>query len=148
MRSDSDIPIYPPFNPLDKRNLGESASNALLNTPISPLPPKPFIGAGVYAIYYKGDFPAYKLLSEYNKTAKRYIPIYVGKAVPKGSRKGIQGDNTNPGKALYERLKKHSESIASANNLYLKDFFCQFLSVDDIWIPLTETVLITKFEPL
>src|ERR1700693_2811640 len=33
-----------------------------------------FYGSGVYAIYYKGNFPAYRAIS------KREHPIYVGKA--------------------------------------------------------------------
>ena len=50
MANRNDYPIYPPFNPLDKRHLGESAANALLESEVFPLPPEPFIGAGVYAL--------------------------------------------------------------------------------------------------
>ncbi|MBL0382473.1 MAG: Eco29kI family restriction endonuclease [Desulfofustis sp. PB-SRB1] len=39
------------------------------------------------------------------------IPIYVGKAVPPGARKGNFGLNIDPGLALYRRLKEHTESI-------------------------------------
>ena len=45
-----------PFNPLDKRHLGESVASAMLKSPIHPLPPEKFKGAGIYAIYYTGDF--------------------------------------------------------------------------------------------
>ena len=51
-----------PFNPLDKRHLGESVAEALLQTVPVALPPDPFIGAGVYALYYVGQFPAYSQL--------------------------------------------------------------------------------------
>ena len=47
-----------PFNPLDKRHLGESVASAMLKSPIHPLPPEKFKGAGIYAIYYTGDFEA------------------------------------------------------------------------------------------
>ena len=48
----NDKKLIKPFNPLDKRNLGESVANALIETQIQPLPPMPFVGAGVYAIYF------------------------------------------------------------------------------------------------
>jgi hypothetical protein len=54
----------PAYNPLDKRNLGVSVADALLAKALGPLPPEePFIGAGVYAIYYTGGFPAYGQIS-------------------------------------------------------------------------------------
>lgn len=60
-------PASKPFNPLDKRNLGESIADALLNTEIQPLPPEPFTGAGVYVLYYTGSFSAYGQLVEINR---------------------------------------------------------------------------------
>ena len=36
-----------PFNPLDKRHLGESVASAMLKSPIHPLPPEKFKGAGI-----------------------------------------------------------------------------------------------------
>ena len=77
----SDIPVITPYNPLDKRNLAESVASAMLHTPVQKLPPEPFIGAGVYAIYYKGDFEPYRKLVELNQDGWN-VPIYVGKAVP------------------------------------------------------------------
>ncbi|MBE6950580.1 MAG: Eco29kI family restriction endonuclease [Ruminococcaceae bacterium] len=148
MAKKHDYPEFKPFNPLDKRHLGASAANALLESPICPLPPEPFIGAGVYAIYYKGEFPAYELLSELNKDERYLYPIYVGKAVPEGARKGGQGDDVDPGKALYKRLNEHAKSIQAVENLDLSDFRCRFLSVDDIWIPLAESMLIERFKPV
>ena len=52
MAKKSDYPVFEPFNPLDKRHLGASVANALLESDTYPLPPDPFIGAGVYALYY------------------------------------------------------------------------------------------------
>jgi len=138
-----------PFNPLDKTNLGESVAKAVLQQPIGLLPPvKSFIGAGVYAIYYEGDFQLYKDISEQNKKDLYGWPIYIGKAVPAGARKGGYGLGADPGLALYKRLTEHATSIEQAENLSLKDFRCRFLVVDDIWIPLAESLLIEMFSPL
>ena len=49
---------------------------------------------------------------------------------------------------MSKRLSEHSKSIDQANNLDLKDFACRFLVVEDIWIPLAESLLISKFSPL
>jgi hypothetical protein len=138
-----------PYNPLDKMNLGGSVADAMLESAIHPLDGlEPFNGAGIYAIYYTGDFEAYKPLSTKNKGGKFETPIYVGKAVPPGARKGNFGLDSEPGQALYKRLHEHTESVKSANNLKIKDFFCRFLVVDDIWIPLGEALLIAKFAPI
>lgn len=136
-----------PFNPLDKKNLGTSVAEALLDQEIESLPPQPFNGAGIYAIYYNGNFPPYKKISIKNKD-KEATPIYVGKAVPAGARKGGFGLGENPGDVLFKRLKEHAQSIEQATNLKLNDFLCKYLVVDDIWIPLGESLLIEKFKPL
>ena len=137
-----------PFNPLDKRNLGEGVAKALLMRPVVPLPPPPFIGAGIYAIYYVGDFPEYRDLAKRNKKGDLDWPIYVGKAVPPGARKGGFGLDSDPGQALSKRLAEHAESIRQVNNLSLEDFTCRYLVVDDIWIPLAESLLIERFSPV
>ena len=137
-----------PYNPLDKRNLAKSVTENLLNRDIEPLPPRHFDGAGVYTIYYVGDFDLYKPIAFANRGGNFSQPIYVGKAVPKGSRKGGGFLSENTGHVLYERLSQHGESVASVNNLQLSDFFCRYLTVDDIWIPLGESLLIEMFKPL
>src|ERR1019366_10718199 len=76
------------FNPLDKTNLAESVSDHLLKRPIVQLPPSRFRGAGIYALYYVGEFPAYKKIVETVADDEKAIPIYVGKAVTQGARKG------------------------------------------------------------
>ena len=128
------IPVIEPYNPLDKRNLGASVAATMLAAPIHSLPPEPFIGAGVYAIYYRGDFAPYRRLAELNRDAYK-VPIYVGKAVPAGARKGGLGMNVDHGLALYNRLSEHFTSISKAANLNEGDFVCRYLVVDDIWIP-------------
>ncbi len=138
----------PAYNPLDKRNLGISVADALLTKPLGPLPPEEsFIGAGVYAIYYKGGFPAYHPISLMSKP-QRETPIYVGKAVPAGARKGGFGLDVATGTVLYNRLAEHADSIGHAKNLDRADFLCRYLVVDDIWIPLGESLLIQMFSPV
>lgn len=140
--------IIKPFNPLDKRNLGESVADALLQTEPCQLPPDTFIGAGVYAIYYTGSFSAYGQLAEINRDNKFKCPIYVGKAVPPGARKGGLGMEVEHGQALFKRLDEHAKSIEAAKNLDISDLYCRFLVVDDIWIPLAESMLIERFKPV
>jgi Eco29kI restriction endonuclease len=141
--------VQEPFNPLSKKNLGLSVADAMLSKPVEPLPPpKPFEGAGIYALYYLGDFSAYKPIADKNKNNKLTCPIYVGKAVPKGARKGGFGLDAKPGKVLYQRLCEHAKSIAKTRNLKPADFCCRYLTVDDIWIPLGESLLIETFSPL
>ena len=138
----------PEYNPLDKTNLGISVADALLAKPLGKLPPEePFIGAGVYAIYYSGSFPAYKSISLKTKR-ERETPLYVGKAIPAGARKGAFGLDVKAGTVLYGRLAEHAESIRQAKNLDLADFSCRYLVVDDIWIPLGESLLIQMFSPV
>lgn len=141
-------PASEPFNPLDKRHLGESIADALLSTETQSLPPELFTGAGVYALYYTGSFSAYGQLAEINRDGQFRSPIYVGKAVPAGARKGGLGFEVEHGQALYKRLFEHAESIKAANNLEITDFYCRFLVVDDIWIPLAESMLIERFKPV
>ncbi len=138
----------PLYNPLDKRNLGKSVVDALLATGVKPLKDVgTFKGAGVYAIYYTGNHPAYEKLAKINTKAAR-VPIYVGKAIPKGGRKGASIDSSQESQALSARLQEHASSVAIATNLSLDDFSCRYLVVDDVWIPLGETLLIQKYHPV
>jgi hypothetical protein len=138
-----------PYNPLDKRNLGNSIADALLEKPVVPLSTiKPFNGAGIYAIYYTGKFPAYQRITAKNKDNQFNLPVYVGKAVPAGARKGGFLD-VDPGPVMYRRLSDdHAKSIQQVNNLELTEFHCRYLVVDDFWIPLAESLLIDMFSPL
>ena len=90
---------YEPYNPLDKSNLGTSVADALLARPVVNLPPEPFLGAGVYAIYYAGSFAPYQQIARSNRDGSYVVPIYVGKAVPAGARKGGYGLDSNPSEA-------------------------------------------------
>jgi hypothetical protein len=140
--------VPPPFNPLDKTNLGRGVADALLVQPVVVLPPPELVGAGIYVIYYEGDFDLYEEIAKANRNGAYLWPIYVGKAVPAGARKGGFGLGANPGLVLYKRLAEHADSINCATNLDLADFKCRFLVVEDIWIPLAESLLIEMFAPV
>ncbi|NEK17731.1 Eco29kI family restriction endonuclease [Rhizobium leguminosarum] len=141
------------YNPLDKLNLGKSVAEALLDQadhPLADIPP--FDGAGIYVIYYFGDLPLYRPIAEANAEGPRW-PIYIGKAIPSGSRRGSSLFSEARGRWLYNRLSEHRETIASVesqspDNLKVSHFRAKFLIVDDIWIPLGESLLISTFKPL
>jgi len=140
-----------PFNPLDKKNLGASVAEALVSQPVHSLGDlTPFSGAGIYAIYYHGEHVAYGPISNLNRAepSNPGIPIYVGKAVPQGARKGKVMPDPTRSKALFSRLQEHAESIRATDTLRIDDFTCRYLVVDEIWIPLGESLMIAKFSPL
>ena len=136
------------YNPLAKTNLGSNVADALLGRQVVALPPEPFVGAGVYALYYTGCFEPYHQIAQANRDGRHAMPVYIGKAVPPGARKGGFGLDANPGNALFKRLNDHATSIKKADNLDLGDFWCRYLVVDDIWIPLGESLLINRFLPI
>lgn len=135
-----------PFNPLAMENLAESIVHALhLQEPV-PLALVPeFDGAGVYALYYQGKFPAYKALAAIN-AEKLIEPIYIGKASPSGARKGIELSTQTT--ALTKRLKDHKKSIEAATNLNIEDFSARWLVMEDVWITLGESAMIRRHQPV
>jgi hypothetical protein len=138
-----------PYNPLDKFNLARSIEMELLLRDCDPLGSVDHIkGAGVYVIYYVGDFPAYAPIAKKNRNGAFKQPIYVGKAIPKGGRKGGLTKDASIGRALADRLRQHATSVDESRNLTLTDFFVRHLIVDDIWIPLGENMLIESFKPV
>ena len=138
-----------PYNPLDKKNLGASVAEALLGRkPKSLASLTSFSGAGLYALYYHGGAAPYARLAERNGRVDPVAPIYVGKAIPEGARKGGVGWDAATTRALFKRLTEHAESIRATSTLKVDDFTCRFLVVDDIWIPLGESLLIAKFTPI
>lgn len=65
-----------PYNPLDKRHLGESVADALLRCDAEPLGEiETFDGAGIYAIYYTGNFGGYAPIAERNRGGGFETPI-------------------------------------------------------------------------
>ncbi|MDZ4802104.1 MAG: Eco29kI family restriction endonuclease [Bryobacteraceae bacterium] len=138
-----------PYNPLDKINLGRSVAEALLTRKVEALAEaSDLVGAGVYAIYYTGSFETYKPIAQPNRNGAFEKPVYVGKAIPRGARKGGLTFDAAKGKSLRDRLRQHAASISEAANLELADFHFRSLVVDDIWIPLGENMMIEEFKPI
>lgn len=136
------------YNPLDKLNLGKSVVEALLASPSTKIEAiDPFVGAGIYAIYYHGEFEPYEAITV-QADMESETPIYVGKAVPPGTRKGASLATSNSGRWLFNRIAEHRDSINAAENLDVGDFSVRYLVVDDIWIPLGEALLISTFNPV
>jgi hypothetical protein len=133
-----------PYNPLKRVNLARSVEVTLMQQSVHPLPIKEaFNGAGLYALYYLGNFAAYRPIS--SPACK--VPIYVGKADPPGARKGLI-DASARVTSLYRRIADHGESIEDARNLRIKDFRVRYLVVEDSFIGIGEALLIEQFRPL
>lgn len=107
------------------------------------LPPERFSGAGVYGIYLASDssHPLYRDLAGTDQ------PIYVGKAMASGSRKGISvSDNSGP--SLVTRLREHRRTIAAAEDLPVGDFRCRALVVAPELVTVAEAALIENYSPV
>ncbi len=129
------------YDPADSENLVKNVVREFLERPRLPLPPVEGANApGVYALYYEGDFEGYGPLRG------RDTPIYVGKALPKGRRTGMEV--VESGSPLRDRLREHARSIEQAKNLRLSDFKCRFLATKVIWIDAVEELLIKRYRPL
>lgn len=148
--------MVPAFNDADHvfrsaefRSILDEAVAFFQNTPLHPLPPaNRFIGAGVYGLYYRGDFEPYApLVSINHESASR--PIYIGKAVPRGWRTGRvqEGEDAD----LLGRLREHARSIREVANLEITDFQCRFMILKGAETDLvgpTEGELIRRLAPL
>lgn len=97
-------------------------------------------GPGIYSLFYTGELTVYEPISGNDR------PIYVGKAVPPGSRKGESINESSP--ALQRRINEHSKSIRQATNLEISDFSCRYLAVVPVWITLAERFLIDHYKPV
>jgi hypothetical protein len=134
---------------LAQESLAESIVQRLMrDEPVQLARIERFEGAGVYAIYYVGDFPAYKVVRDQNVDGAWALPIYVGKAVPKGGRQGIDVGKDVNNTAVWTRLRQHAASVEAAENLDITDFYARWLIVDDIWIALGESALLDKTRPV
>jgi hypothetical protein len=102
-----------------------------------------FEGAGVYALFLKST-----VNTCYHEYLQPMHPIYVGKAVPTGSRQGLKSE---AGKQLRNRLTKHFSSIKQAENLNENEFVCRFMIIEGVatdMISAIESYLIRKYNPL
>ena len=133
------------FDPLDYETIAATVVDALLHEPLRSLAAvRPFGGAGIYALYYAGGFAAYAPV----RLAEQEVPIYVGKAIPRGARTGLDELDPQVGQVLCARLRQHAASIEQASKLVLADFQCRYLCVKHLWIPLAEQVLVRRFRPV
>ena len=116
--------------------------NAFERRNLEGLPPTDLSAAcGVYAIYYNGTCSFYENLSADK-------PIYVGKAVAPGGRKGGGDLELATGNLIVKRLREHSKSIATTKNLRLSDFQCRWLTVNPHFANAAEAMLIDFYKPV
>ncbi|MFG2182102.1 Eco29kI family restriction endonuclease [Streptomyces abikoensis] len=132
---------YDRFNPLGLAQLSENLRSALEAQPKVALAGlQPFTGAGLYALYYRGELPIYQDLRDTN------VPLYVGKAEAGNSSYGDPPNEQKP--KLYKRIDKHRTSISEANNLSIDDFDVRYVLLDDVWIVLGERALLRAYSPV
>jgi hypothetical protein len=129
------------FEPSNPNVAGRVIGIALIVQPRKSLAAlERFYGSGVYALYYNGDFKAYKGIS------KKEHPIYIGKADPAdpASKTAMeQGDR------LSNRLNDHRKNIAkAASTLRLEDFEYRALVVQTGYQTAAESYLIEIFKPI
>jgi hypothetical protein len=143
----SDVPQRPneKFDPLRLDILSQNLKNALGQCNRTTFPPtERFMGAGLYALYYKGHLPLYANIRNED------IPIYVGKAEAGNSSYGDPSDENKP--KLYNRIFKHARSIQevtkAGGNLSINDFDVRYLLLDDVWIVLGERALLRAHAPV
>ena len=134
------------YNPLTYENLMSGLAMHFQQVSKRPLrnasgPKAVVYGPGVYAIYYVGSLDVYEPIRDGKN------PIYVGKAVPPGGRKGGGKPNTSY-PALHKRLREHANSVQDAQNLSLDDFQYRSLAVEPVWITLAERFLIETHNPV
>lgn len=138
------------FDPLNYENLGMSIARALEERPVENLAQlERFDGAGIYALYYTGEHPAYKPLAQQNREKLGSWAIYVGKAEVENARKGDPNQtNQVVGSKLYNRIRNHLMSIRAANNLDENDFYVRALAIAPTWISLAEVIAIRMHKPV
>ena len=121
-------------------------------TPVVQLPPETrFEGTGVYAIYYIGQNSLYQSLVSKNRIDFS-VPIYVGKAVPRGWRQArTENQSTKKSYELNSRLREHSRSIQQTETLENDAFHCRFMILENVesnLIGTVEAALIRLYKPL
>lgn len=129
------------FDPSNPKVIGRFTALAMVAQERVPLLSiGQFYGSGVYAIYYRGDYPLYAPLSGSE------TPIYVGQAAP-----GEQGAHSarDQGPRLAARLNEHRKNVAKATTtLNVNDFEARFLVVQSGWETAAEDYLIHLFKPI
>ncbi|MBL4749054.1 MAG: Eco29kI family restriction endonuclease [Amylibacter sp.] len=110
-------------------------------TPVHTMPPPTrFEGSGVYALYYTGKNDAYAELYKANRTSYD-LPIYIGKAVPKGWRQAKPSiAKSNTGNELFLRIIEHFRNLQKGDGLNPNDFNCRFTIFEDAGVDMISTV--------
>jgi hypothetical protein len=129
------------FDPTNPEIVGNLIGRTMMEQPRHPLGAvAKFYGAGVYAIYYNGDFDAYAPIR------RKDTPIYAGKAdPPTPDAKTVE----EQGPKLSARLAEHAKSIkAAAGTLRIADFDCRYLVVQSGWQRAAEDYLLHLFRPI
>lgn len=132
------LSIFDPTRPSTAGRIVALTMVAQERHPLAAIPD--FYGSGVYAIYYRGDFPPYSALSGTEH------PLYVGKADP-----GDAGASSamEQGTKLSDRLGEHAKNIRKATStLRIEDFDCRFLIVQTGFQTAAEAYLINFFRPI
>jgi hypothetical protein len=129
------------FDPSNPKIVGRFVSLALVAQSRLPLQNVTrFYGSGVYAIYYNGEFPAYKPISNSE------TPIYIGQAAPSISN---ARNPSEQGEKLSSRLIEHFKNISKATStLSISDFEYRALVVQSGWETAAEDYLIHLFHPI
>lgn len=101
----------------------------------------------IYAIYLVDATKAPSDL--YGRLAGKPAPIYVGRAVPEGARKGLVTDDLAArSRALWGRLDEHRTSIEQAADLDVDGFGCRWLVADQLFVPMAESLMIATYHPV
>lgn len=127
------------FDPAEPSLIGNFVALALMAQDRKPLGTlKRFYGAGVYAIYYRGDAELYAPI------AGTETPIYVGKADPQGNAK----TPIDQGTRLSSRLDEHRRNIEKVAGIEIGDFDFRALAVQSGYQAAAENHLIRMFWPI
>jgi hypothetical protein len=145
--------VYDPSHPISAADLISERLLRQQRVALNTL--ERFYGAGVYALYYVGDHPAYTLISGTE------IPVYVGKAEASDAH---AHSAVEQGDKLYYRLAKdHARSIREVEKypgimgtrnergihpLRLQDFECRFLVLASAYAGAVERSLINHYVPV
>ena len=110
--------------------LCKDAIRAFNGTPVCELPPPRFAGSGVYALYCTARKGIYERYGNKVNRMGYNVPIYVGKAVPKGDADGeaMSFDMLS----CQEQLEFWHKKIKAAVGLSVGDFRCRVSSMDGL----------------
>jgi|GEM_PF-238392 len=129
------------FDPTNPEIVGQLIGRTMMEQPRHSLGSvEEFYGSGVYAIYYNGNYDAYRPIR------RKDTAIYVGNAdPPTPNAKTVE----EQGAKLARRLNEHAKSVrAASSTLNLEDFECRYLVVQSGWQKSAEDYLINSFKPI